>query len=300
MDLLHLNLDGFRQFFSSVTIGDLSFRTLEEGRLFYAVKGSSHPYIFNMWVSSVDHHLKIQVVGLWHFFSILICETLFLSNAILLNTWVWSLCFVFILLSIYFPFSFFLLCLFVPTTILTTNKQQQKICHFNPSLNPTLKTNIQTNQIKYQTPKPTWKWFIQSNGNPLLDSTPTLQSEPSAPPQDVKCSSQSSTNILVSWRPPPMELQNGIITKYTIQYAATEGEDLATRQISDIPPETTEYVLENLEKWTEYRVAVTAHTDVGPGPESLPQLIRTEEDGMFCLPACQPAPMPFPNTASST
>lgn len=97
-----------------------------------------------------------------------------------------------------------------------------------------------------------------------------------------------------------MELQNGIITKYTIQYAATEGEDLATRQISDIPPETTEYVLENLEKWTEYRVAVTAHTDVGPGPESLPQLIRTEEDGMFCLPACQPAPMPFPNTASST
>uniref|UniRef100_A0A8C7GFX5 Receptor-type tyrosine-protein phosphatase S n=1 Tax=Oncorhynchus kisutch TaxID=8019 RepID=A0A8C7GFX5_ONCKI len=98
------------------------------------------------------------------------------------------------------------------------------------------------------------------------------------PPQDVKCSSPSSTNILVSWRPPPTELQNGIITKYAIQYAATEGEDTTIRQISDIPPESAQYLLENMEKWTEYRVTVTAHTDVGEGPESLPQLIRTEED----------------------
>lgn len=110
------------------------------------------------------------------------------------------------------------------------------------------------------------------------------QSEPSAPPQEVKCFSQGSTNILVSWRAPPTELQNGIITKYSIQYSAMEGEDTETRQVSEIPPETTEYLLEDLEKWTEYRVTVTAHTDVGAGPESLPQLIRTEEDGMCNVP----------------
>lgn len=80
-----------------------------------------------------------------------------------------------------------------------------------------------------------------------------------------------------------MELQNGIITQYTIQYTAAEGEDTTTRQISNIPPESSQYLLENLEKWTEYHVTVTAHTDVGAGPESLPQLIRTEEDGM-CSP----------------
>lgn len=57
---------------------------------------------------------------------------------------------------------------------------------------------------------------------------------------------------------------------------------MSLRQISEIPPENSQYLLENLEKWTEYRITVTAHTDVGPGPESLPQLIRTEEDGMFC------------------
>lgn len=107
--------------------------------------------------------------------------------------------------------------------------------------------------------------------------------EPTGPPQEVKCYSPSSTNILVSWRPPPVELQNGIITQYTINYAATEGEDTAARQIPDIPPEISQYLLENLEKWTEYRVTVTAHTDVGAGPESLPQIIRTEEDGMCLL-----------------
>ncbi|KAA8582453.1 hypothetical protein FQN60_006124, partial [Etheostoma spectabile] len=109
-------------------------------------------------------------------------------------------------------------------------------------------------------------------------SAETPQTQPSGPPQEVKCYSPSSTNILVSWRPPPMELQNGIITHYTIQYAVTEGEDSTAHQISSIPPESSQYLLENLEKWTEYHVTVTAHTDVGAGPESLPQLIRTEED----------------------
>ncbi|KTF81727.1 hypothetical protein cypCar_00033877 [Cyprinus carpio] len=68
------------------------------------------------------------------------------------------------------------------------------------------------------------------------------------------------------------------MTKYTVQYAATEGDDTSLNQVSDIPPEKFHYLLENLEKWTEYRVTVSAHTEAGEGPESLPQLIRTEED----------------------
>ncbi|KAJ8382903.1 hypothetical protein SKAU_G00036810 [Synaphobranchus kaupii] len=109
-------------------------------------------------------------------------------------------------------------------------------------------------------------------------SAETPQTQPSAPPQDVKCSSPSSTNILVSWLPPPVELQNGIITQYSVQYAATDGEDTSSRQISNLPPDSSQCLLENLEKWTEYRVSVSAYTDVGPGPESLPVLIRTDED----------------------
>ncbi|XP_067118016.1 receptor-type tyrosine-protein phosphatase delta-like [Osmerus mordax] len=109
-------------------------------------------------------------------------------------------------------------------------------------------------------------------------SAETPQTQPSAPPQDVRCFSPSSTNILVSWRPPPTEFQNGIITKYAVQYTAIEGDDTTTRQISDITSQNSQYLLENLEKWTEYRVTVSAHTDVGAGPESLPQVVRTEED----------------------
>ncbi|VTJ88430.1 Hypothetical predicted protein [Marmota monax] len=62
----------------------------------------------------------------------------------------------------------------------------------------------------------------------------TLQSKPSAPPQDVKCTSMRSTAILI--------------------------------------------LLEALEKWTEYRITTVAHTEVGPGPESSPVVIRTDED----------------------
>lgn len=109
-------------------------------------------------------------------------------------------------------------------------------------------------------------------------SARTMQSKPSAPPQDISCTSPSSTSILVSWQPPPVEKQNGIITEYSIKYAAVDGEDDKPHEILGIPSDTTKYLLEQLEKWTEYRITVTAHTDVGPGPESLSVLTRTDED----------------------
>ncbi|XP_061620667.1 receptor-type tyrosine-protein phosphatase delta isoform X25 [Phyllopteryx taeniolatus] len=109
-------------------------------------------------------------------------------------------------------------------------------------------------------------------------SAETPQTQPSGPPTEVRCSSPTSTSILVSWQAPLTESQNGIITRYSIQYAATEGEDTAARHLADIPSESSRYLLEHLEKWTEYRVTVTAHTDAGAGPESTPQLVRTEED----------------------
>lgn len=143
------------------------------------------------------------------------------------------------------------------------------------SKNPVLLQPASETSLRNKQNKPN-KW---NHFNEYPPQCNTLQSVPSAPPQEVKCSSPSSTSILVSWRPPPVELQNGIITKYSIKYAAVEGEDTSTRQISDVPPESSQYLLENLEKWTEYRVTVSAHTDVGPGPESLPQLTRTDEDG---------------------
>ncbi|XP_078532002.1 receptor-type tyrosine-protein phosphatase delta isoform X2 [Lissotriton helveticus] len=109
-------------------------------------------------------------------------------------------------------------------------------------------------------------------------SARTMQSKPSAPPQDIRCTSRSSTSILVSWLPPPVEKQNGIITEYAIKYVGLDGEDIKPHDILGISSDTNHYLLDNLEKWTEYQITVTAHTEIGPGPESLSVLIRTDED----------------------
>ncbi|KAL1023895.1 hypothetical protein UPYG_G00048650 [Umbra pygmaea] len=109
-------------------------------------------------------------------------------------------------------------------------------------------------------------------------TTDTPQTHPSAPPQGVTCSSPSSTSLLVSWDPPPPEYQNGIITGYSIQYSIMEGQNRTSRQVSGIPPGSSPYLLENLEKWSEYGITVRALTEAGEGPESLQRLVRTEED----------------------
>uniref|UniRef100_A0A2K6UL88 Receptor-type tyrosine-protein phosphatase S n=1 Tax=Saimiri boliviensis boliviensis TaxID=39432 RepID=A0A2K6UL88_SAIBB len=120
----------------------------------------------------------------------------------------------------------------------------------------------------------------------------TLQSKPSAPPQDVKCVSVRSTAILVSWRPPPPETHNGALVGYSVRYRPLGSEDPEPKEVNGIPPTTTQILLEALEKWTEYRITTVAHTEVGPGPESSPVVVRTDEDGK-CLPQDRdPAPAP--------
>ncbi|XP_074122277.1 receptor-type tyrosine-protein phosphatase F isoform X8 [Sminthopsis crassicaudata] len=108
--------------------------------------------------------------------------------------------------------------------------------------------------------------------------TRTEQSTPSAPPQDVRCVSTSSTTVWVSWVPPPAASRNGVITQYSIAYQAVDGEDTARHVVDGIGPDSSSREIQDLEKWTEYRVWVRAHTDVGPGPESPPVLVRTDED----------------------
>uniref|UniRef100_A0A2K6MWA6 Receptor-type tyrosine-protein phosphatase S n=1 Tax=Rhinopithecus bieti TaxID=61621 RepID=A0A2K6MWA6_RHIBE len=107
----------------------------------------------------------------------------------------------------------------------------------------------------------------------------TLQSKPSAPPQDVKCVSVRSTAILVSWRPPPPETHNGALVGYSVRYRPLGSEDPEPKEVNGIPPTTTQILLEALEKWTQYRITTVAHTEVGPGPESSPVVVRTDEDG---------------------
>nr|XP_046156352.1 receptor-type tyrosine-protein phosphatase F-like isoform X6 [Oncorhynchus gorbuscha] len=106
----------------------------------------------------------------------------------------------------------------------------------------------------------------------------TAQSTPSAPPQEVHLLSLSSTSIKVSWVAPPAASRHGDIVRYSLAYQAATGEDLERHKVSGIRADVSSYILEGLEKWTEYQVWVRAHTDVGPGPESPTVRIRTKED----------------------
>ncbi|XP_032428130.1 receptor-type tyrosine-protein phosphatase S isoform X4 [Xiphophorus hellerii] len=111
----------------------------------------------------------------------------------------------------------------------------------------------------------------------------TLQAKPSAPPQEIKCSTTSSTSLLVSWRPPPLKSQNGDLTGYRVRYQAvgpSEGASDDTDPMEELPvPPTEERVLlQRLEKWTQYQITVSASTEIGPGPESEPLICRTDED----------------------
>ncbi|XP_039179221.1 receptor-type tyrosine-protein phosphatase F isoform X2 [Crotalus tigris] len=112
---------------------------------------------------------------------------------------------------------------------------------------------------------------------PILEAR-TAQSTPSAPPQEVACVSISSTTIRVSWVPPPAQSRNGVITQYSVAYQAVEGEDSTKHVVEGIGHEHSSWEISNLEKWREYKVWVRAHTDVGPGPESIPVSVRTDED----------------------
>lgn len=91
--------------------------------------------------------------------------------------------------------------------------------------------------------------------------------------------SVGSTTVRVSWVPPPADSRNGVITQYSVAYEAVDGEDRERHVVGGIGREHSSWDLVGLEKWTEYRVWVRAHTDVGPGPESIPVLVRTDEDG---------------------
>lgn len=113
-------------------------------------------------------------------------------------------------------------------------------------------------------------------------------SVPSAPPQDVCLHSLSSTSIRVSWVAPPTHSHHRKVVGYALAYQAVTGQDVQRHQVAGIAADLTSYVLEDLDKWTEYLVWVRAHTDVGPGPESPAALIRTLEDGMLMMTPSNP------------
>jgi len=114
----------------------------------------------------------------------------------------------------------------------------------------------------------------------LFFSPPTTEcyTVPGAPPRNVTGKAISPTSILVTWEPPIAERSNGRIAYYRLQVVESGRSDSEARNIK---LNDTRFVLDELKKWTEYRIWVLAGTRVGDGPPSYPILVRTHEDGMY-------------------
>ncbi|XP_024084878.1 tyrosine-protein phosphatase Lar isoform X3 [Cimex lectularius] len=103
----------------------------------------------------------------------------------------------------------------------------------------------------------------------------TKQYVPGAPPQNVSGEAVGPTSIRVSWKPPPADRSNGRIIYYKLQFVESGRSD-SEGTITKL--NQTSILLDELKRWTEYRIWVLAGTSVGDGPPSYPITVRTHED----------------------
>lgn len=96
---------------------------------------------------------------------------------------------------------------------------------------------------------------------------------PDATPLMLSAENRSTPyTIPVKWQHIPAPLMNGILRGYRINYQAVEAGD---EKVSNFPvkekitgPNTTAFVLDQLESYTVYHIKVTGFTNVGDGPEA--------------------------------
>ena len=84
----------------------------------------------------------------------------------------------------------------------------------------------------------------------------------------------SSTSISVSWEAVQAELQNGIITGYTITY-----QSLTENDNGFVPagPNDRQANLTGLKEFVDYNISVVAFTVKGGGPPNF-NVVRTDQD----------------------
>ena len=81
----------------------------------------------------------------------------------------------------------------------------------------------------------------------------------------------SLTPFTLTWNPPPIEDQNGVITSYTLK--------VTERTAYQLVVQSQTYQNNSLEKFTAYTFAVAAMTAVGVGPFTNPIALTTPEGG---------------------
>ena len=100
--------------------------------------------------------------------------------------------------------------------------------------------------------------------------------EPSGPPTNFTVKVLSSDSLLVSWNPPLLQDQNGIITHYTVTITNLNSGNTLEHTVFNNSLEVY-----SLDPHTEYEVYVLAATTAGSGPPTVPLSVHTQEDGNY-------------------
>lgn len=135
---------------------------------------------------------------------------------------------------------------------------------------------LQDSVIKYIY---TWEAILLSC--PLLREINTLFYfvVPSQPPAITQAVSTTSTTIYLKWTEvTQLNPANSTLLGYGIVYKKT-GEIFQIGFLKSVSPAPLEATLEDLEKFTNYKIRVFAFTDKGNGVSSQPVSLRTQEDG---------------------
>ncbi|KAF4523339.1 hypothetical protein B566_EDAN005493 [Ephemera danica] len=112
---------------------------------------------------------------------------------------------------------------------------------------------------------------------------------PTGQPRDVTAEAVSSTEVRLSWRPPPAGQQNGELLGYKIFYVvighpAVENSNEAThvdstegaeQELEVVPAPSVSHSLVFLDQFTRYRVHIVAFNPAGDGPPSAPVTVTT-------------------------
>ncbi|XP_064292543.1 cell adhesion molecule Dscam1 isoform X37 [Plodia interpunctella] len=105
----------------------------------------------------------------------------------------------------------------------------------------------------------------------------TAEGAPSAPPQDVLCTTLTAQTIRVSWVSPPLAAANGLIKAYKVIYGPSETwYDEKTKDTKITA--SSETILHGLKKFTNYSMEVLATTNGGDGVRATPIHCQTEQD----------------------
>ena len=101
---------------------------------------------------------------------------------------------------------------------------------------------------------------------------------PNGPPQNILALALSSDTITLTWDPPLVQNQNGLITDYIVNYTA-----LDTGEITQVLTSARSLTVNSLAPFSSYAFIVAARTATGAGPFSTDVTVQTLEDGKSVL-----------------